>query len=43
MTEGLLTTVERSLEEETATVHDDDGQDSKTLDPDGGQGSEDAG
>ncbi len=35
VTECLLTTVERSLEEGTATVHDDDGQDPRTLDPDG--------
>jgi len=34
VTEGLLPAVERSLEEETATVHDD-GQDLRTLNPDG--------
>ena len=35
MTEGLLPAVERSSEEETATVHDDDEQDPRTLKPDG--------
>jgi hypothetical protein len=34
VTKGLLPAVERSSEEETATVHDDDGQDLRTLDPD---------
>ena len=35
MTEGLLPAVERSWEEETATVHDDDEQDPRTLKLDG--------
>ena len=38
VTESLLPAVEQSWEEGTATVHDDDGQDPRTLDPDGIRG-----